>query len=326
MPQSSQVEQAAEVGIKSKKPRKRQRCEEEVIRLRDFGPERQSGRLRILKEYPSEPVIPVQRTLPKTVLSPATSRSMEKKKVERQSKLGRKKQREKDANVQELKESAARRRKALKEAKRKVQKSINKDKTTPPAEADGVCSDQPKSKALKTRSERKLKRKEARQAIGSPPDTAALDVDIGDEILAIQYLPRRLDHHHSSSGFGEDLVAVQPALHTSLESMFQDDLFLTKPHIVGDIVTRNQNLARPTRQHSGTKQDPRTESRRLEYSQILATKKDGIKSSTFARVMRLVADLPPIPVAETPRRRERAAHRPPVWADVRSNTAWLIKS
>lgn len=46
------------------------------------------------------------------------------------------------------------------------------------------------------------------------------------------------------------------------------------------------------------------------------TRRKGIRSSTFARVMRLVADLPLVAHEPPKLKRPKAKHRPPVWADV----------
>jgi hypothetical protein len=50
------------------------------------------------------------------------------------------------------------------------------------------------------------------------------------------------------------------------------------------------------------------------------TSRSGIRASTFARVMRLVADLPPLEIKSKREKRRVPDHRPPVWAQVRKSS------
>jgi hypothetical protein len=56
----------------------------------------------------------------------------------------------------------------------------------------------------------------------------------------------------------------------------------------------------------------------VSMSRIVAPEpiRPGIRASTFARVMRLVADLPPVKVKPKKTKRRVPEHRPPVWAQV----------
>ena len=356
MPDASQDNQKAEnIVSKAKRSKKRQRCAEEEIMLRDFGPERQSGRLRILKEYPPEPPTPVKAAAAQatTPLNTASERKS-KKKREQQPKSPVKRQRKKDVEVRAAEDKAVMEKKALRKAKGKKKRNVTREEMgildakggSKVLKEDCKSLDPSRSRSYAKRNKRNKRRKEVRPATVSAPDLIvdAPSPDIGDEIVAIQAsTSRRIDGPPHDIGeemvairastlhriegpphdVGEEIVAIQAGSYASLESMFHEAPFASTTHSASEIIIKTRRGARLTPRQTGTKSDRQIGSRRIEYSHMSVTKKAGIKSSTFARVMRLVADLPPVQVADVPLKRQHAARRPPVWADV-SLRKWTL--
>ena len=116
----------------------------------------------------------------------------------------------------------------------------------------------------------------------------------------------------------EEIVAYQPG---SLEGMVATNVDTGSTSLT--LEQRLQGKKRKSRkvQSVKVKEDSDKEIPLVNMSRIVAPTpiKPGIRASTFARVMRLVADLPPCE-AKPKMKRRLPDHRPPVWAQVCQRT------
>lgn len=113
----------------------------------------------------------------------------------------------------------------------------------------------------------------------------------------------------------EEIVAYQPG---SLEGMAAPSVETGNASLT--LEQRLQGKKRKSRkvQSVKVKEDSDKEIPLVNMSRIVAPGpiKPGIRASTFARVMRLVADLPPCEAKPKKMKRRLPDHRPPVWAQV----------
>ena len=119
--------------------------------------------------------------------------------------------------------------------------------------------------------------------------------------------------------YAEEIVAYQPG---SLEGMVATNVDTGSTSLT--LEQRLQGKKRKSRkvQSVKVKEDSDKEIPLVNMSRIVAPTpiKPGIRASTFARVMRLVADLPPVEAKPKKMKRRLPDHRPPVWAQVCQRT------
>ena len=113
----------------------------------------------------------------------------------------------------------------------------------------------------------------------------------------------------------EEIVAYQPG---SLEGMAATSVETGSTNLT--LEQRLQGKKRKSRKvrSVSVKEDSEKEIPLVNMSRIVAPEpiKPGTRASTFARVMRLVADLPPVEVQPKKMKLRLPEHRPPVWAQV----------
>lgn len=275
--------------------------------LRDFGPPRQSERIRTDREFPKD----TSATISTTVSGPSKS---EKGKAEALAKRQKRRPRREAGDVTRKDQSSRSIEKTDVVKKPKFQKSLKG-----PLGASTDTS----TKARRFRRQGTENAAVISSSIKTGPATSS--PNIGDEIIAIQGRTENSEVTNSSFEIGQvsslpvigdEIVAAQVGTYASLETMFNESPFDNQASSSSKIIIKIRRGPKSANAGIGSKAGRNAGSRFLDDGMRPPVRKGGIKSSTFARVMRLVADLPQAQVGEKPLRRKRAAHRPSVWADV----------
>lgn len=239
-----------------KRSREAHKAIETELNSADFGPPRQSERIRINYEYPEDPV----RSSTGAIKSGEDGATTKKKR-----------------------------------AGRKIAGTSKGDGRLIPIKAESTSPEKGLRQGKKSKKEKKVSKERHRD---TRPAEAA------ERILDTTEVP------------GEN-VAVQSGSHFCLELMAHFEPFVAGPSSDGVRVNRKTKKTRTASDSNGktTKKERQPDSRFVEIDRT-APKRAGIRSSTFVRVMRLVADLPGLYPPQMKAKRLPAAHRPPVWAEV----------
>lgn len=250
--------------------------------LRDFGPPRQSSRVRIIVE--------AAKAAPPSTSAPPSGATMTPSLVQG------------DGDVLSNGDGRARDSRKMvsgsqKPARKKIGKLARAATTGNETEPVG-CSSEIKSGGKK-------KRKKEGKVKNLAKGYAQIAERLGDELRS------------EGEEMGDEILALPPASHFCLESMAHIEPFTAPASKDGARIIRKGKRGKAGLDQDGPQLKRGRQSRsRLAESSAEEPRKGGIKSSVFARVMRLVADLPSPEPAAKPGKRSRAAHRPPVWAEV----------